>query len=430
MISEIREKIGKYPIIEEIGRGASSIVYLADDPFNRRQVAIKVANFEGNYSEPEVARYRKLFLNEASLAGKLVHPNIVGVYDAVVDGDMRYLVMEYVPGGSLHKFCTVSNLLPIQQVVMISFKCCRAMGYAFAQGIIHRDLKPANILLSEQDDIKISDFGTAQISHATRTQLQGFIGSPAYMSPEYITDKQPSQQTDIYSLGATMYELLAGRLPFSAQSAVGVINKILHEAPVRLSELRPEIPERLVKLVEKAMNRDPAARYQTWYDMAKDLADSFNSLSKLSSEINNTEKFNKLRGLKFFQSFKDSDLWEVLRCGTWENRAAQADLLREGDIGHFFYVIVEGQVEVSRDGRILNGLAQGDCFGEMSYLNRAQLHRTATMTSRTAVQLLKIESAQLEQVSESCQLQFTKVFLRALVERLSWTDEALSRLRA
>ena len=128
--------------------------------------------------EEEAKRFEKLFLNEASLAGKLNHPNIVGVYDAVVEGDQRYIVMEYVPGGSLKKYCTETNLLPVRQAVLVIFKMCRALDYAFQNGVIHRDIKPANILLSERDDIKISDFGTAKISHATHTQIDGFLGSP------------------------------------------------------------------------------------------------------------------------------------------------------------------------------------------------------------------------------------------------------------
>ena len=135
---------------------------------------------------------------------------------------------EYVPGGSLKKFCTKTNLLPVRQAVLVIFTMCRALDYAFQNGVIHRDIKPANILLSERDDIKISDFGTAKISYATHTQIDGFLGSPAYMSPEQINEEGPSVQTDIYSLGVVMYELLTGRLPFRAESAVAMINKILN----------------------------------------------------------------------------------------------------------------------------------------------------------------------------------------------------------
>ncbi|HET6263407.1 MAG TPA: serine/threonine-protein kinase, partial [Usitatibacter sp.] len=238
-MSDRPHKIGKYTILSELGQGASAVVYLAEDPFNDRKVAVKLAKQDADMGEDEAKRFEKLFLNEASLAGKLNHPNIVGVFDAVVEGDDRYIVMEYVPGGSLKKYCTETNLLPVRQAVLVIFKMCRALDYAFQNGVIHRDIKPANILLSERDDIKISDFGTAKISHATHTQIDGFLGSPAYMSPEQINEEGPSVQTDIYSLGVVMYELLTGKLPFRAENAVSMINKILNEDPVPIVQLRP-----------------------------------------------------------------------------------------------------------------------------------------------------------------------------------------------
>jgi serine/threonine protein kinase len=249
-------KIGKYDIISELGRGATAVVYLGEDQFNERKVAIKVALQDDNMAPEEARRFGKLFLNEAAMVGKLSHPNIVGVFDAVVEGDMHYIVMEYVGGGNLKKFCTETNLLPVRQAVLIIFKACRALEYAFQNGVIHRDIKSANILLSDRDEIKISDFGTAQISQATHTQIDGFVGSPAYMAPEQINEEPPSVQTDIYSLGVTMYELLAGRLPFQAANSVAMINKILNDNPTPLKSIRPDVPDKLVAIVEKAMAKD------------------------------------------------------------------------------------------------------------------------------------------------------------------------------
>jgi len=302
------DKIGKYTVLSELGRGATAVVYLAEDEFNARKVAIKVANAVEGMGDDEAKRFQKLFLNEASLVGKLSHPNIVGVFDAVVEGDARYIVMEYVPGGSLKKFCTETNLLPVRQAVLVIFKACRALDYAFQNGVIHRDIKSANILLSERDDIKISDFGTAQISHSTQTQLDGFIGSPAYMSPEQINEERASVQTDIYSLGVVMYELLAGRLPFQAANSVQMINKILSEEPTPLKTLRPELPDPLVSIVGKALAKDPKVRYASWFEMARDLAETFPQLEKYSFEISSAGKFNSLRKLDFFHDFRDADL--------------------------------------------------------------------------------------------------------------------------
>ena len=422
-------KIGKYNILSELGRGATAVVYLAEDQFNDRKVAIKLVTPEEGMGDEEARRFEKLFLNEAAMVGKMSHPNIVGVYDAVIEGENRYIVMEYVGGGSLKKFCTETNLLPVRQAVLIIFKACRALDYAFQNGVIHRDIKSANILLSERDDIKISDFGTAQISQATHTQIDGFVGSPAYMAPEQINEEPPSAQTDIYSLGVTMYELLAGRLPFQAANSVAMINKILNDTATPLKSIRPDIPDELVAIVEKAMARDPAKRYPAWYAMARDLADTFPQLEKYSFEISSAEKFNSLRKLDFFRDFRDSELWEVLRGAVWENHSREQSLLLEGDVGHAFFIIVSGQVKVIKDDKLLNVLKDGDCFGEMAYLSGDKARRTASIIAVSEVQLLRIQDVQLEQLSDACQLRFNRQFLKTLIERLAWTSNVLAQVK-
>lgn len=422
-------KIGKYNIMSELGRGATAVVYLGEDQFNDRKVAIKVVTPDEGMGEEEARRFEKLFLNEAAMVGKMSHPNIVGVYDAVIEGENRYIVMEYVGGGSLKKFCTETNLLPVRQAVLIIFKACRALDYAFQNGVIHRDIKSANILLSERDDIKISDFGTAQISHATHTQIDGFVGSPAYMAPEQINEEPPSVQTDIYSLGVTMYELLAGRLPFQAANSVAMINKILNDTATPLKTIRPDIPDELVAIVEKAMARDPSRRYPAWYAMARDLADTFPQLEKYSFEISSAEKFNALRKLDFFRDFRDSELWEVLRGAIWENHSREQGLLLEGDVGHAFFIIVSGQVKVIKDDKLLNVLKDGDCFGEMAYLSGDKARRTASIIAVSEVQLLRIQDVQLEQLSDACQLRFNRQFLKTLIERLAWTSNVLAQVK-
>lgn len=421
------QRLGKYALLSELGRGATAVVYLAEDTFNNRKVAIKLQVKDESAGPEEARRFEKLFLNEAAMFGKLSHPNIVAVYDAVVEGEQQYIVMEWVGGGSLKKFCTETNLLPVRQAVLVIFKACRALDYAFQNGVIHRDIKAANILLSDRDEIKISDFGTAQISQAMHTQIDGFVGSPAYMAPEQINEEPPSVQTDIYSLGVTFYELLTGRLPYQGTNTVSMINKILNEDPTPIRSIRPDLPEPIVKIVEKAMAKDPAKRYQAWYDMASDLADTFPQLEKYSFEISSVEKFNALRKLEFFKDFRDAELWEVLRGAMWENHAREESLLLEGDVGHAFFIIVTGQVKVMKDGQLLNVLKDGDCFGEMAYLSGDKARRSATISAVSEVQLIKIQDVQLEHLSEACQLRFNRVFLRTLIERLTWTSDALAQ---
>ena len=422
-------RIGKYDILSELGRGATAVVYLGEDKFNDRKVAIKVQVKDESAGPEEARRFEKLFLNEAALVGKMSHPNIVGVFDAVVDGEMSYIVMEYVSGGSLKKYCNETNLLPVRQAVLMIFKACRALDYAFQNGVIHRDIKAANVLLDDRDDIKISDFGTAQISSSTHTQIDGFVGSPAYMAPEMIHEEPPSVQSDIYSLGVTMYELLSGRLPFQATNSVAMINKILNEEAIPLKSIRPDLPDRLIEIVEKAMAKDAAKRYPAWYAMARDLAETFPQLEKYSFEISSAEKFNSLRKLDFFKDFRDSELWEVLRGAIWENHSREQNLLLEGDVSRAFFIIVSGQVKVVKDDKLLNVLKDGDCFGEMAYLSGDRARRSASIISVSEVQLLKIQDVQLDQLSDACQLRFNRQFLRTLIDRLAWTSTVLAQVK-
>src|SRR5262245_15476573 len=195
-----RDTIGKFEIIKEIGKGATSAVYQAYDPFQNRQVAVKVVFPEALVDEEHGKRYRKLFITESSLAGRLSHPHIVAIYDAVAGDDLSYIVMEYVEGTTLEQYSRYDQLLPIQTVVEICYKCARALDYAAKQGVIHRDIKPANILMTGESDIKISDFGAALTQLSETTQVSG-VGSPAYMSPEQVKELPLTHQTDIFSLG-------------------------------------------------------------------------------------------------------------------------------------------------------------------------------------------------------------------------------------
>jgi len=189
------------------------------------------------------------------------------------------------------------------------------------------------------------------------------------------------------------------------------------------------LPEDIVHIVETAMAKDPAKRYPAWYAMARDLADTFPQLEKYSFEISSAEKFNALRKLEFFKDFRDSELWEVLRGAMWENHAREQSLLLEGDLGHAFFIIVTGQVKVVKDGKLLNVLTDGDCFGEMAYLSGNKSTRSASITAVSEVQLLKIQDVQLEQLSDGCQLRFNRVFLRTLIERLAWTSGVLAQVK-
>lgn len=424
------DKIGKYQVVRRIGSGATSAVYLAVDPFTQREVAIKLIYPEALKDKARGRLYRKLFLTEASLAGKLKHPHIAEIIDAVVEEEQCYIVMEYVPGSTLERFCEVDSLLPLPDVIEIIYKCCKALEYAQRHGVIHRDIKPANILLPGGTDIKISDFGAAITAEMIHTTQISAVGSPAYMSPQQIKEHPLTHQTDIYSLGVVMYKALTGRLPFSASTNVSMIYQILNAEPPRPSSVRPEIPPALDAIVMKAMAKDLEARYQRWEDFARDLVNVREQVKSSAQGISDTEKFDALRALRFFEQFTDVELWEVVRVTSWHRYSQGTTLVREGDIGSSFYVLISGEVSVTVDGKLLNVLKRGDCFGEMAYLAKRSVPRSATVATLTDVTVVEINADTLRNASEACCQKFNSAFLGILVERLAMANVRLSRLLA
>jgi serine/threonine protein kinase len=424
---ELQEHLGKYPVVREIGQGATSRVYLAHDPFADREVAIKVFLFAENMSPHTERMMHKAFLAEAALAGKLSHPHIAAILDAVVEPEHSYLVMEYVAGTTLEAHSEVNNLLPLNKVVEIIFKCVRALEYAFQHGVIHRDIKPGNILLSESGDVKVSDFGASfqQRQGQETTQITG-VGSPAYMSPEQIRMEELTHQTDIYSLGVVMYRLLTGRLPYEANTQAALTYAILNSIPARPVTLRPDLSSLLDEIVMKAIEKDLDKRYRTWLEFGKDLSQAFSTLRLSGASASDSEKFNQLRDMPFFEDFDDVALWEVVRIGRWQTIKKGTAIIKEADHGDSFYMLIEGEVGVTLLGKELNVIKPGGCFGEILYFTGRAGRRTTTITALGEGTVMEIKADALRAATDGCQVGFNKAFMRVLVERLTQANLRLA----
>jgi serine/threonine protein kinase len=423
------QSVGKYQLLRELGKGATGKVYLAEDPFNKRKVAIKVAFPEALKHHEDGAFYKSMFLNEAALAGKLNHPHITQIYDAVVEDKYSYIVMEYVEGGTLEKFCKPDALLETRDVAEISFKCVRALAFAQTLGLTHRDIKPGNILHSDGTEIKIADFGASINKVSDRTVITN-VGSPAYMAPELVTGQaQASHLTDIYALGVVMYFMLAGKLPFSGANTMSVIYQIVNTDPEAPSAHRKGISSELDTVVMKAMAKDPAKRFATWDEFGAALAEIWKKEHKAEEkrDPSDTERFSLMRTLPFFREFPENELWEVLKISKWAKFKPDTALIKEGDQGDSFFILAGGYVRVTRGKKTLSVLTAGDCFGEMSYLAKSgDPHRSATVTTTSDAIVLKIRAEDLRTASLSCRRLFDERFLNTLVERLEKANEQLS----
>ena len=260
-------QLGRYELIRLLGKGAMGAVYLANDPTIRRQVAIKTLMLNELGDNREELRDR--FLREAETAGRLQHPNIVSVYDVGEDGDLAYITMDYVPGGTLADWTHVDQLLELDSVYQMMAMVAEALGYAHQQGVIHRDIKPGNLLFNPEDmSVKVTDFGIARLAEHSRTKTGAILGSPYYMSPEQVSGKKVGASTDIYSLGVTFYQLLCGNLPFEAESLAQLAWQITNKPHRNIGKFRKGLPRSANRIINTALKKEPGERFANAQEMA------------------------------------------------------------------------------------------------------------------------------------------------------------------
>ncbi|MBK7903839.1 MAG: protein kinase [Proteobacteria bacterium] len=410
------DRIGKYYVVHEVGHGSTGTVYLSHDPFYGRDVAIKLYHATiGDDAESRNAR--RMFMGEAKMVGKLQHPNIVPIFDAGEEDGRRYVVTEHVHGArTLSAYCRSGSLLPIDQVVSIMYKCAKALHYAHSRGVVHRDIKPSNILLTQDGDVRIVDFGIALVADSDVSRLEGVAGSPAYMSPEQVQGLELDARSDLYSLGAVMYEMLCGQRPFRAGALGKLLRQVVQSEAESLRLIRPEIPEELEEVVKRALQKEPNNRYRTGTEFAAELTRVHQRLRASQAEIDDEERFAVMRKLRFFHDFSHSEIREVMRAGVWTECHPGESVLRPGDIDDRFYIVVSGTVRLSRGGDIIGRVPAGGCFGEAGYAEGSR--RDTVVEAESAVTMLKVTATLLEQSSVSCQLRFHKVFVRELIGRL------------
>ena len=430
-------QIGKFRVKAKIGEGATSEVFLAHDPFRDCDVAIKRVRSGMLPDSRETHFQQRFFAAEAALVGRLHHPNVVQLLDAVADDEAPYLVMEYVPGVTLRRYCRADSLLPLSQTVEVGFKCAMALDYCYRQGLIHRDVKPANLLVTmngdQVADIKVTDFGSVFNLGAEHTQIYR-VGSLAYMSPEQLDGNDLDCRADIYSLAAVLYHLVAGRPPFDAVQQQAIMNQIYHGTAPPLSSLREGVPPGLQALIEQSLAKERELRPANWQEFAQALsalgADKVLAQGSVQ-EVRDSERFTLLRSLDFFDGFGDVELWEVVRRALWQRHTYGQALFRKGEEGNAFHIVTQGQVEIYRDGKPVAKLGAGASVGEMAYLAPNAELRVHTVDILVAQQAttLAFTPQTMEQLSLATRHLFDKAFIGVLVRRLHAAHETLAHPR-
>ena len=405
--------IGRYQIVCKIGQGSTGVVFLAWDPYIRRNVALKV-------SQGGTEKYRERFLKEAQSAGRLNHPNVVAVYDAGTENGLCYIAMEYIKGTTLEFATRKESLLPPQRGIEILLDVCKGLDYAHREGVIHRDIKPSNILLNTDGNAKITDFGVAQMTDQTFTS--GICGTPHYLSPEQIKEELISFQSDIFSLGCVLYEILTGEKAFPGENSYGVFYKITTTEPVSILGLRKELPKVLDEITRRAIQKDPRERYQNCMELAYDLTVALRSLESAPRKQENIhDVVDYLHNLSFFAEFQLQQLQELTTLANIIKVPAGRVIAGEGDIDDTFYIILSGQANVRKGGVELATIGSGECFGEMAFIGGQP--RVANVNAGTDCILMKISAGLLQKLPDSIGLLFYRNFAKTLVRRLSTSLE-------
>ncbi len=425
-------KIGKYKLLREVGRGATATVYLAEHPQYPDPVALKLIRFEDKSKDGAKwnRRLLKLLRAEMDVSRRLDHPNIIKIFDTAVEKDYAYIVMEYFPGSTLEQYCTFQNLLPLHRTIGVVFKCCMALDYAYRQGIVHRDIKPANILIDEQDNVKITDFGLAlnicKKSESDSTFIMG-VGSPAYMSPEQIKGYPLNQKTDLFSLGVVLFHMLTGRLPFRAKNPAQLIYKILNTEPPLVSQINADLPEQLDTVIRKALEKDLYSRYKNGADFAKDLSAVRYKILDDTSLPQDTTRYSILRKMPFFVEFEDVEIWEILRISRWRKVDSNTLLMREGDADQRFGIVIDGRVEISVDGHRVCEHGYGEVFGELAYLDQQEHKHMTTVVTTTSTVYLELNPAALSLATDECQEAFRSRLVTVVARRLGQAYRDVSK---
>ncbi len=273
------KNLGRYQIERELGKGATGIVYLARDIRNGCVVAIKTLVLPRELEAGELQEIRERFVCEARSASRLNHPDIVTVFDAGEARGLAYLAMEFLPGTDLAPYSKPGNLLPLPQVMRIIARVAAALHYAHAHGVVHRDIKPSNIMYEPASDtVKVSDFGIAHFPASSRATAGKGLGTPGYMSPEQLAGNEIEGRSDLFSLGVTLYQMVSGHLPFQGDSLPQLVLKAANEPHIDIRTYNAKLPPCLVGIIDKALVKHPAGRYQSGDEMAQAIKMCANAL--------------------------------------------------------------------------------------------------------------------------------------------------------
>jgi len=422
----VPEQIGRYTLGRRIGSGTCGVVHQSLDNLLGREVAVKLSPIgEAHVSTGKVPGAQRAYQTEIVAAGKLTHPNIVTVFDAGQFDDLNYLVMEAVEGKSLKEYGKGKTLLPVGEALRIISACCIALDYSHSQGILHRDIKPANIMLAYDGSVKLLDFGIAVgLSDDGSLKKEGpTLGTPNYMSPEQILGRELAEQSDFYSLATVLFELLTGRQLFKAKKVKDLFRTVIHKKAPLLTDIRPDLPDGLAKVLRKALEKKPSARYKTGAEMAKAIEPFMKSYQAVENRpLRQQRLVQLLRQQAFFKSFSEMEVVLFLERVKLRTFTPSQIILAKGEKERKLLVITDGSVKCTRNNAFVTLMGPGDCLGETSFIHG--IAESRSYLALTSVSALEITSEDLARLPPKVHKHYHRYISDVLVDRLAKRGDA------
>ncbi len=421
---DVPAKVGKYQLLERIGSGTCGIVYRAYDAILSRDVALKVSPAGGLDQSGKTPAAQKAFITETMSAGRLTHPNIVTVFEAGVDGELNYIAMEYVEGSSLKRYGRGQAQLPAYRVVNIIAEVAEAIDFSHRMGIVHRDIKPANVMVSVDGSVRLLDFGIAISTSAEDSKSRQALGTPNYMSPEQIVGKDLGPRSDIYSLGAVMFEMLTGQQLFKAEEVKELFRAVLKETAPPLRSIRPDLPRELELVVARCLSKNPQKRYGSGAEMAdalRQVAERMSPPDLLSPELESWMEL--IPQLKFFRGFSARKIARFTSVSSLVRFNAGETALAKDTIDNHLYVILEGVVSTGDGSGLGTVLGPGDCFGESGFVRGDKSSLEVSVMTDTVA--LKVHSKKVHELPDADQLAHYQMISNSIAQRASASEDIL-----
>lgn len=408
--------LGRYEISSKLGEGGMGTVFKATDSLLERTVALKIAKISSiDLAGTDKNRLDRC-LKEARLAAQFIHPNIVITYDAGIEEDLFFIALEYMNGLGLQTHARKWNLLPQSQVLEIIYNTCYALDYIHDKGYIHLDIKPSNIMLTQRSEVKLMDFGISRFLKEEPQDGTKISGTPYYMSPEQAnSDIALDHQTDIFSLGVVLYELLTGNRPFEGKNFYETIYKIAHVDPVALREHNPDISPDLEPIVNKAIHRAKDQRFQTAKEFADALLPIIKGKDSRTLDKQDKKKITYLKRLPLFKHFQYSELMDVIKISSWSFHDRDSWIAAEDEDDNNIYFLVQGKASLHLKGEV-KVLEKGECFGETAILYK--MPRKAKVKADTNCIVMAINANILKQAADAVQVKFLREFYNLKILQL------------